>query len=198
MERRAFLNAGAGLGLALAGGSVLLGACTTTRDTPSSASDRASRRREIDSGVQSALDRLYTSVNGSRELGSRASGILVFPRTVSAGFFVGGEYGDGALRVGNATRGYYRTISGSLGWQIGAQSKALILMFMTPAALNKFVASDGWTAGADATVAIAKVGANGAIDTNTAKQEIIGFAMTNAGLMAGLSLEGTKITKLDL
>ena len=122
----------------------------------------------------------------------------MFPRTLSAGFFVGGEYGDGALRVGNTTRGYYRTISGSLGWQIGAQSKALIFMFMNQQALDKFLASEGWTAGVDATVAVAKVGANGALDTNTVQQPVVGFALTNAGLMAGLSLEGTKITRLDL
>lgn len=197
MERRSFLQAGAGagLGMALAGSGLLLGACTTTKDTPT---DKAGARREIDAGVEATLNRLYTTVNGSRDLGNKARGILVFPRTLSAGFFVGGEYGDGALRVGNATRGYYRTISGSLGWQIGAQSKALIFMFMTQDALDKFVKSDGWTAGVDATVAVAKVGANGAIDTNTVQQPVIGFAMTNAGLMAGLSLEGTKITRLDI
>lgn len=199
MERRAFLNASAGLGLAIAGSGVLLGACTTTRDSASDTpSDRAGRRREIDTGVDATLNRLYSSVSGSRELGSRARGILVFPRTLSAGFFVGGEYGDGALRVGNQNRGYYRTVSGSLGWQIGAQSKAIILMFMTQEALDKFVASDGWQAGVDATVAVAKVGANGVLDTNTIKQPVVGFALTNAGLMAGLSLEGTKITKLNL
>lgn len=198
MERRAFLNASAGLGLAVAGSGLLLGACTTTRDSASSPTEKATRRREIDSGVQNTLDRLYSSVNGSRDLGSRARGILVFPRTLSAGFFVGGEYGDGALRVGNTTRGYYRTISGSLGWQIGAQSKALVFMFMNQQALDKFLASEGWTAGVDATVAVAKVGANGALDTNTVQQPVVGFALTNAGLMAGLSLEGTKITKLDL
>jgi lipid-binding SYLF domain-containing protein len=197
MERRSFLTAGAGagLGVALAGSGLLVGACTTTRDTPT---DKMAARREIDAGVESTLNRLYTTVNGSRDLGNKARGILVFPKTLSAGFFVGGEYGDGALRVGNATRGYYRTISGSLGWQIGAQSKAIIVMFMTQQALDKFVASNGWTAGVDATVAVAKIGANGAIDTNTAQQPIIGFAMTNAGLMAGLSLEGTKITRLEI
>ncbi|CAG9176708.1 YSC84-related protein [Cupriavidus respiraculi] len=197
MERRQFLSAGAGAGLsvALAGSGLLLGACTTTKDAPK---DKAAARREIDAGVEATLNRLYTTVNGSRDLGNKARGILVFPRTLSAGFFVGGEYGDGALRVGNATRGYYRTISGSLGWQIGAQSKALIFMFMTQDALDKFVKSEGWAAGVDATVAVAKVGANGAIDTNTAQQPVIGFAMTNAGLMAGLSLEGTKITRLDI
>ena len=71
-------------------------------------------------------------------------------------------------------------------------------MFLTPEAYDKFVRSNGWTAGVDATVALATIGANGVLDTNTAQSPIVGFVMTNAGLMAGLSLEGSKITKLDL
>ncbi|MCY1217780.1 Las17-binding protein actin regulator [compost metagenome] len=192
MKRRNFLTASAGLAL----GSLALGACTTTK--PDAPTDKAARRRELDSGVEATLSRLYGSVNGSRELGNRARGILVFPKTLSAGFIVGGEYGDGALRSGGATRGYYRLVSGSVGWQIGAQSKSVILMFLTQDAYDKFVRSSGWTAGVDATVALATVGASGVLDTNTAQQPIVGFVMTNAGLMAGLSLEGSKITRLDL
>ena len=100
-------------------------------EDPDAPTDKAARRRELDSGVDATLSRLYGSVNGSRELGNRARGILVFPKTLSAGFIVGGEYGDGALRSGGATRGYYRLVSGSFGWQIGAQSKSVILMFLT-------------------------------------------------------------------
>ncbi|SOY50664.1 putative lipoprotein [Cupriavidus taiwanensis] len=192
MKRRTFLTASAGLAL----GTLATGACTTTK--PDAPSDKSARRREIDSGVDATLSRLYSSVNGSRELGNRARGILVFPKTLSAGFIVGGEYGDGALRSGGATRGYYRLVAGSVGWQIGAQSKAVILMFMTQDAYDKFVRSSGWTAGVDATVALATIGANGVLDTNTAQQPIVGFVMTNAGLMAGLSFEGSKITRLDL
>ncbi|MBF6991143.1 MULTISPECIES: BPSL1445 family SYLF domain-containing lipoprotein [Cupriavidus] len=192
MKRRNFLTASAGLAL----GSLALGACTTTK--PDAPTDKAARRRELDSGVDATLSRLYGSVNGSRELGNRARGILVFPKTLSAGFIVGGEYGDGALRSGGATRGYYRLVSGSVGWQIGAQSKSVILMFLTQDAYDKFVRSSGWTAGVDATVALATVGASGVLDTNTAQQPIVGFVMTNAGLMAGLSLEGSKVTRLDL
>ncbi|CAG9176492.1 hypothetical protein LMG23992_03294 [Cupriavidus laharis] len=192
MKRRSFLQTGAGLVL----GSLSLAACTTTG--PDVPSDKAARRRELDSGVDATLAKLYGSVNGSRDLANKARGILVFPKTLSAGFVVGGEYGDGALRSGGATRGYYRLISGSVGWQIGAQSKSVILMFLTQDAYDKFVRSSGWTAGVDATVALATVGANGVLDTNTAQHPIVGFVMTNAGLMAGLSLEGSKITKLDL
>ncbi|MDK3023961.1 YSC84-related protein [Cupriavidus taiwanensis] len=192
MKRRTFLSASAGLAL----GTLATGACTTTK--PDAPADKAARRRELDSGSDATLSRLYGSVNGARELGSRARGILVFPKTLSAGFIVGGEYGDGTLRSGGGTRGYYRLISGSVGWQIGAQSKSVILMFMTQDAYDKFVRSSGWTAGVDATVALATVGANGVLDTNTAQQPIVGFVMTNAGLMAGLSFEGSKITRLDL
>ncbi|CAG2141540.1 BPSL1445 family SYLF domain-containing lipoprotein [Cupriavidus plantarum] len=199
MKRRTFLSAGgAGLvgisGLSL--GALSLAGCTTTG--PDATSDKAAKRREIDAGATDTLNRLYSSVRGSQELGNRARGILVFPKLLSAGFVVGGEYGDGVLRSGGANRGYYRAISGSIGWQIGAQSKAFVLMFMTQDAYNKFVNSSGWTAGADATVALATIGANGQLDTNTAQQPIVGFALTNAGLMAGLSLEGTKISKLDI
>ncbi|MGO4153661.1 BPSL1445 family SYLF domain-containing lipoprotein [Cupriavidus sp. YAF13] len=192
MERRSFLTVGAGLVVASSG---LLGACTTTPDAPT---DKAAKRREIDGGVDGTLNKLYETAKGSRELANRARGILVFPNVLSAGFVVGGEYGDGALRAGGANRGYYRIISGSVGWQIGAQSKAIILMFMTQEALDKFVASSGWTAGVDATVALAKIGANGTLDTNTAQQPVVGFVVTNAGLMAGVSLEGSKISKLDI
>lgn len=192
MQRRSFLTAGAGLIVASSG---LLGACTTT---PSAPTDKSAKRREIDGGVDGSLNRLYETAKGSRELANRARGILVFPNVISAGFFVGGEYGDGALRAGGAHHGYYRLITGSLGFQFGAQSKAVILMFMTQEALEKFVASQGWTAGVDATVALATIGANGVLDTNTAQQPIVGFVVTNAGLMAGVSLAGSKISKLDI
>jgi lipid-binding SYLF domain-containing protein len=188
MKRRTFLSAGgAGLvtvsGLSL--GALSLAGCTTTG--PGDSGDKTAKRREIDAGATDTLNRLYSTVKGSQDLGNKARGILVFPKLLSAGFVVGGEYGDGVLRSGGANRGYYRAISGSIGWQIGAQSKAFVLMFLTQDSYDKFVRSNGW-----------QVGANGQLDTNTAQHPIVGFAMTNAGLMAGLSLEGTKISKLDI
>ena len=198
MKRRTFLSAGSAGVVGLTGlsvGALSLAGCSFTG--PKDSGDAASKRREIDTGATDTLNRLYSTANGARDLGAKAKGILIFPKLLSAGFIVGGEYGDGVLRSGGADRGYYRAISGSVGWQIGAQSKAFILMFMTQDAYDKFVRSSGWQVGADATVALATIGANGQIDTNTAQQPIIGFAMTNAGLMAGLSLEGTKISKLN-
>lgn len=191
MNRRNFVTLPAAMLLATA-----LAACTTTGDHSSGSA--SSKRQEINSGVDSTLSRLYSSVKGSREMANNAKGILVFPNVLAAGFVVGGEYGEGALRTGGTTRGYYRVTTGSIGWQAGAQSKAVVIMFMTQEELNKFLNSNGWSAGADASVAVAKIGANGAVDTNTARQSVVAFAMTNMGLMANATLEGTKVTKLDL
>ncbi len=122
--------------------------------------------------------------------------MLVFPSVIAAGFWFGGQYGEGSLRVGGATVGYYSTTTASFGLQIGAQSKALVFLFMTQDALERFRNSEGWSAGGDASVAVLKVGANGSIDTNTATAPVVAFVLTNNGLMAGVTLEGTKVTKL--
>jgi len=169
--------------------------CTTTRpqDQASSASSRAS----IDAQVDASLSKLYDSVKGSRELVAKSSGVLVFPAVVGASMGVGAEYGRGALRVNGRTQSYYSTTAGSVGFQAGAQSKAVIYLFNTQAALDKFRNSKGWTAGADATVALATIGANGSIDTNTLRQPVVGFVMTNVGLEAGVSLSGAKITEIQ-
>ncbi|WP_454764801.1 BPSL1445 family SYLF domain-containing lipoprotein [Cupriavidus campinensis] len=190
MNRRSFTSL-----LGVAALASVSAACTTSSG---SATDAASKRKEIDAGADGALNRLYASAGGSQGLAGKASGILVFPRILAAGFGVGGEYGEGVLRTGGAPVGYYRTTTASFGLQAGAQSKSLVLLFMTPDALRNFQQSKGWTAGVDGSVALATIGANGQVDTNTARAPIIGFVMTNAGLMANLSLEGTKISKLDI
>lgn len=188
MDRRLFIGLPA---LALA---PVLAACTTN----TSGSDAASKRREIDAGVDGTMSKLFASASSAQGLAQQAKGILVFPKILAGGFIVGAEYGEGALRVNNASVAYYRTTSAAFGLLAGAQSKALILMFMTDDALRAFQASKGWTAGVDGSIALATIGANGQIDTNTARAPIIGFMLTNAGLMANLSLEGTKISKLDI
>ncbi|MEC5404381.1 YSC84-related protein [Paraburkholderia sp. MPAMCS5] len=194
MRRRQFITT-AGAAFATAGLG-LAGCTTTSPSSNASASSNANKRDTINAGVDSTLSRLYANVGGSRELVAKARGVLVFPSVISAGFWVGGQYGEGALRVGGHTSGYYSTVAGSFGLQIGAQSKALIFLFMTQEALDKFLASQGWAAGADATVALLKVGANGAIDTSTATSPVEAFVLTNGGLMAGVSLEGTKVSRL--
>ena len=180
--------------LLYASAAVVAGCSTTTGST----ADPAAKRRELEASVDAALSELYASAPGSRELAGKARGILVFPKVVSAGFVVGGSYGEGALRKGSSSAAYYRVAAGSVGLLAGAQSKAMYLFFMTQDALAKFEASDGWTAGADASVVVANVGANAAIDTATAQAPIVGFVRSTAGLMANLSVDGTKFTKIAL
>ncbi len=177
------------------GGAAVVG-CTTTR--PDNQASAASSRASIDAQVDAALSKLYNSVKGSREMVASSAGVLVFPAVVGASMGVGAEYGRGALRVNGRTQSYYSTTAGSIGFQAGAQSKAVIYVFNTPAALDKFRSSKGWTAGADATVAAATIGANGSIDTNTVRQPVVGFVLTNVGLEAGVSLSGAKITEIRL
>lgn len=181
---------------ALALAAVCLNGCSTT--TTSGKADTSSARADIDEGVNSTLSRLYTQVNGSRELVAKADGMLVFPRVIAAGLGVGGQYGKGALRVKGQRVGYYSLASISIGFQAGAQSKAMIILFMTKDALEKFRSGKGWNVGADASVALVKVGANGAVDTTTATSPVQVIVLTNVGLMANLNLEGTKISSLDL
>lgn len=184
----------AAMTVAVAG--LVFSGCTTTSDKASASASE--QRQEINSGANATLSKLYEASPQSKALVERAKGVLVFPSVLSASFIVGAQHGKGVLRVGGVDSGYYSTTTGSVGFQAGAQSKAVILLFMTDEALQKFRNSNGWTVGADATVAVAHVGANGNIDTNTAQQPIVGFVLNNAGLMAGVSLEGAKISKLDL
>ncbi|AIO40624.1 hypothetical protein KDW55_14980 [Burkholderia sp. AU19243] len=183
---------------ALIVGSLALTGCTTTPDKPDNAATNASKRQAIDSSVDATLSRMYSTVKGSRELVAKSRGVLVFPEVLQAGFIVGGQTGNGALRVGGSTVGYYNTSSLSVGLQAGAQSKAIVFLFMTQQALDEFRNSDGWAAGAGASVALVKMGANGAVDSNTATAPIQVIVLTNAGLMGDVSINGTKVTKLKI
>lgn len=186
----------AGAALVIGVAALSFAACTTT--LPDSQATPAEQRSQINEGADAALKRLYQAAPGSQDYVQRAKGVLIFPEAVSGGFIVGVEHGKGVLRVGGQHAGYYSTSSGSIGFQAGAQSRAIVILFMTDEALNDFRNSSGWTAGVDATVAVANVGANGSIDTNTVNQPVVAFTLTNAGLMAGVSVEGVKIERIDL
>jgi lipid-binding SYLF domain-containing protein len=174
---------------------VLATGCTTTG---TGTGDPAARRKAIDAGVDSSLTTLYQQVPGSRDLVGRAAGVLVFPNVMEAGFMVGASRGSGALRVGGKTVSYHATTSGSFGLQAGAQSTAVFLLFMTEDALRNFQNSSGWTVGADASVTLLTVGASAQVTTATAQQPVIGYVLSNRGLMAGVSLDGARITRLKL
>jgi lipid-binding SYLF domain-containing protein len=162
------------------------------------AESNAAKRHTIDAKVNETLARLFETVKGSKELVSKANGVLVFPSVLKVGFIAGGEYGEGALRVGGKSVGYFKTISGSFGLQAGAQSKAIIFLFMTHDALQSFRKSSGWSVGGEGSVALVKVGANGVIDTTTATEPVQAIVLTNAGLMGDISLAGTKVSRLNI
>eukprot|EP01034_Spumella_vulgaris_P031408 gene31408-38790_t len=162
-------------------GIALIG-CTTSgpQDHASTASSNAS----VDAQIDATLSKLYSTVPGAREMVDTSKGMLIFPSVVGGSFVIGAEYGRGALQINGQTQRYYSIAGGSLGPQFGAQSKAIIYLFTTQQALEKFLASQGWTVGLDATVALASIGANGHVDTATMRAPVVGFVLANAGLEA--------------
>jgi lipid-binding SYLF domain-containing protein len=152
--------------------------------------------KEIDTKVDVALEQFKKDIKGGDEFLKSAKGVLVFPSVFKAGVGIGGEYGEGALRIGGKTVDYYSTAAASIGFQLGAQSKRIIIVFMQDDALKKFRASKGWKAGVDGSVALIELGTGGTIDTNNIKDPIIGFVFGNKGLMLNLTLEGSKFTKI--
>lgn len=152
---------------------------------------------EIDAAVNEAIATFKKEVNGSEVFLRHATGLLVFPKVYKAGFGVGGEYGEGALRVGGKTVDYYKTFGGSFGLQLGAQAKTIVIAFMTTDSLQKFRDSSGWKVGVDGSVALVDIGAGKTIDTANIKDPVVGFVFGSKGLMYNLTLEGTKFTKMD-
>lgn len=152
---------------------------------------------EIDASADVALNNFYSKVTNGKDLVNSAKGVLVFPNVYKAGFVVGGEYGQGALRINNKTVDYYNIITGSYGFQLGLQKKSVILLFMEDSALQKFQNSSNWKAGVDASVALIAVGADGSINTAKLNKPILGFVIGQKGLMYNLTLEGSKISKIN-
>ncbi|MGF6300140.1 lipid-binding SYLF domain-containing protein [Paraburkholderia sp. WC7.3d] len=140
--------------VAMALGCLVLSGCGTTSESSGGAAVNTSKRQAIDVSVDDALAKLYAKVSGSKELVAKAQGVLVFPNVVQAGIGIGGEHGDGALRIGGSTVGYYSTSSGSIGAILGVQTKAVIYLFMTQDALNSFRNASGWSVSGDASVAL--------------------------------------------
>ncbi|TSA50066.1 MAG: hypothetical protein D4R48_02195 [Nitrosomonadales bacterium] len=157
----------------------------------------AASKAEIDAEVREAVASFYKHTSAGEELAKKASGMLVFPKVIKAGIGIGAEYGEGALLVNGETVGYYNIAAASIGLQLGAQARSEIVLFMHDKALKQFRDSKGWKAGVDGSVALATLGAGGAIDSETAKAPIIGFIFSNKGLMFNLSFEGSKISKIE-
>ena len=157
---------------------------------------KAASAGEIEADVDATLSRFYRHVTGSQDLASRAAGVLVFPSIIKAGIGIGGEYGEGALRIRGKTAGYYNSISASVGFQLGVQARSVIIMFMSDDALGRFRRRDGWKVGVDGSVALITLGAGGALDTNQINKPVIGFILDEKGLMYNLTLEGSKISRI--
>jgi len=160
-------------------------------------SSHAASAAEIDRDVDSSLMKLYEKTPAARELAKVAKGILVFPSIIKGGFIIGGQYGEGALRMDGKTAGYYSTAAASYGLQAGAQSFGYALFFITDKALDYLKKSEGWEIGVGPSVVIVDEGIARSLSTTTAKSDIYAFFFDQKGLMAGLGLQGSKITKLD-
>jgi lipid-binding SYLF domain-containing protein len=156
----------------------------------------AKTAKELNTSVNASIERFYKQVAGGKELAGKAKGMLVLPDVIKAGLFVGGEYGEGALRVGGKTVAYYNSAAGSLGFQIGGEAKDIIILFMTDAALKQFQASKGWEVGVDGNVAVINVGGGDRVDFTKLNDPIVAFVFDVKGLMADVSLKGAKFTKI--
>ena len=157
---------------------------------------QAKMAKEIDTSVDASLERFRKEVIGAEEFLKGAKGVLILPGVIKGGLGIGGEYGEGALRIGGKTVDYYNIASVSYGFQLGGQKKDVILVFMQEDALKKFRGSSGWKAGVDGSVALINIGAATSIDTAKINEPLVGFVFDQKGLMYNLTLEGSKFTKL--
>lgn len=156
----------------------------------------AATAAEIRRDATAALGKLYARVPKAKELGAKATGILVFPSVVKGGFLVGGLFGEGVLLKSGKAVAYYNTVAASYGLQAGAQIYRYVLFFMNEGALKYLDKSDGWELGTGPSIVIVDKGAAAGISTSTIRDDIYAFIADQKGLMAGIGLQGSKITKL--
>ncbi|HMR31175.1 MAG TPA: lipid-binding SYLF domain-containing protein [Geminicoccaceae bacterium] len=157
----------------------------------------AATAAELETRSKAALDDLLARNQVARLLADSAVGILVFPEVVKGGFIVGGQFGDGALIEHGSVAGYYRTIAASYGLQAGAQSFGYALFFMNRAALDYLGRSNGWEVGVGPTLVVMDEGRSASLSTTTAKDDIYAFFFDQKGLMAGIGIQGSKISRID-
>jgi lipid-binding SYLF domain-containing protein len=158
---------------------------------------QAATAQEIDQEVDKALQTLFEKSPQAKQLAKMAKGILVFPKIYKAGFIVGGQYGEGALRIHGTTVAYFKSIGASYGLQAGVQSFGYALFFMTYDSLKYLFNSKGWEIGVGPSIVVVDAGAASSFTTTTAKDDIYAFFFNQKGLMAGLGLQGTKITPFE-
>lgn len=161
----------------------------------------AATAQAIDTAADKTIDQFKTQVKGGDAFLRGAKGVLVFPEVIQAGIGIGGEYGEGVLRVGGGSVAYYSIKAGSIGFQLGAQRKSILVVFLQDQALEKFRdtarADKSWQVGVDGSVTLLNLGAQASINSATVNQPIVGFVFGQAGLMYNLSLQGSKVSKID-
>ena len=178
------------LGLLLISLLALTGCATTGGEFAGSATD-------ITRDSNAALQDLYASNPEARQLARRAKGVLVFPSIVKAGFLVGAQYGTGgALFKKGRTAGYYNIPAGSYGLQAGVQSFSYALFFMDDASLNYLDRSEGWEIGVGPSIVVVDEGVARSLTTTTCEKGVYAYIFSQKGLMAGLGLQGSKITRI--
>ncbi len=158
---------------------------------------RAASAAEISRDANKVLQKLYKKSSSAKALGEQSKAILVFPSITKGGFMVGGQYGEGALMKEGKTIAYYNTVTVSYGLQVGVQTYGYALFFMTDAAREYLNRSDGWELGTGPSIVIVDEGAAGGLSTTTARSDVYVFIFNQKGLMGGLGLQGTKITKIE-
>ncbi len=156
----------------------------------------AASAAEIDRDVDAALQKLYESTPAAKELSKVSKGILVFPNVVKGGLIVGAQYGSGALREDNKTVGYYKTVAASYGLQAGVQKFGYAMFLITDSALEYLKKSKGWEIGVGPSIVVVDAGLAKSLTTTTAKEDIYAFFFSQKGLMAGLGLQGSKISSI--
>ena len=161
-----------------------------------SATTFAATKAEINRKVSASLLQFNAINPANKTLGDKAAGMLVFPRVTKGGIGVGGEFGEGVLKVNGKTVGYYSVGSASVGLTLGLAKHSEIIMFMTQESLNKFTTGDGWAIGADAGITVVSGGPTDSYDSQTHEKPILGFIYAQKGLIGDLSLEGSKISKI--
>lgn len=177
--------------------SVLLMSLLTLTGCQSTGSPLSGTKAEINRGADRALNDLYASTPAARALAAKAKGILVFPTVGKAGFIVGAQFGGGgALRKNGKTVAYYNTVAGSYGLQAGVQTFGYALFFMTDDALKYLDQSGGFEVGVGPSIVVVDEGMGRTLTTSTLQDSIYGFIFDQKGLMAGLGLQGSKITRI--
>ncbi len=156
----------------------------------------AATAEDLKSDAQRALDTLYNSNPTASAIGRQAKAILIFPNIVKAGLIFGGGFGEGVLMKDGAAAGYYNSVTGSWGFQAGAQSYGYVVFLMSKKALAYIGKSDGWELGVGPTVVVVDEGVARNLSTSTLKNDAYAFIFNQQGLMAGVSIEGTKISRI--